>query len=122
MLEGLGYEPKKLSKGFLVVESQESWTYNIQVVISPDGSKIGINANLGAVDDPDSITAARWLKLLKDNGDIDPSCFYFDGDAKKLYLHRSFDNRTVTPAYVHQQLTNFCANVKSTSDDWNFVK
>ena len=121
-LTNMGFEPKALSKGFLVQSKQDSWTLNVQVVLSGDNRKIGLNANLGKVDDPAKVTADDWMNLLISNGDIDPSAFYFDKDQKKLYLHRSFDNRTVTPAVLRREIENFCGNIRKTEPLWKFTK
>ena len=51
------------------------------------------------------------MSLLVSNGDIDPSAFYFDKDQKKLYLHRSFDNRAITPAVLRKELDSFAGNI-----------
>lgn len=122
MLTTMGYEPKALSKGFLLAIKQDTWTINMQVVISGDQRKLGLNANLGKVEDPDSVTAARWLNLLISNGDIDPSAFYYNKEQKKLYLHRSFDNRAATPAVLRQEIDNFASNVRQTEKLWDFAK
>ena len=122
MLSGMGYEPKKLSKGFLLAIKQDDWTINLQVVLSSDKRKMGLNANLGKVDDPGAVPADTWLQLLIRNGDLDPSAFYYDKDQKKLYLHRSFDNRNVSPAILRKEIENFASNVRSSSDLWKFTK
>ncbi|MEP6756258.1 MAG: hypothetical protein ABJA67_12210 [Chthonomonadales bacterium] len=122
MLTNMGFEPKPLSKGFLLAIKQDTWTINMQVVLSPDKRKMGLNANLGKVDEPASITADKWLALLVSNGDIDPSAFYYDQTQKKLYLHRSFDNRAVTPAVLRKEVENFAANVRNTDKLWSFAK
>jgi len=122
MLDGMGYEPKPLTKGFLLSVKRDTWTINIQLVISANGEKIGMNANLGAVENPDAVTAAQWKALLAANGDIDPSAFYFDATQKKLYLHRSMDNRGLTPAILRQQIENFCGNMVDTAKLWDFTK
>jgi hypothetical protein len=122
MLSNMGYEPKALSKGFLIAKKVDSWTINVQVVLSPNLTKIGMNANLGKVDKLEDITAPQLLTLLISNGDIDPSCFYIDRDQKKVYLHRSLDNRAVTPAFLREQIDAFCGNVRSTADQWKFTK
>src|SRR4051794_32569684 len=49
-LSNMGFEPKKLSKGFLIAIKQDSWTLNMQLVISGNTEKIGLNANLGKVE------------------------------------------------------------------------
>ncbi|MBI1757019.1 MAG: hypothetical protein HY248_03605 [Fimbriimonas ginsengisoli] len=121
-LDGMGYEPKKLSKGFLISIKRDSWTYYIQLVLSSDSSKLGFNSNLGAVESPEAVTAEQWKKLLVSNEDIDPSFFYFDESHKKLYLHRSLDNRSLSASFLRQQIDNFCANIKSTGDLWKFTK
>lgn len=122
MLDGMGLEPKPLSKGFLIAIKRESWTINLQLVISPDQAKIGMNANLGVIENPDAVTAAQWKALLAANTDIDPSSFYFDSKQKKLYMHRVLDNREVTPAYLRTQIDNFIGNMKSTEALWSFTK
>ncbi len=122
MLAGLGYEPKKLSKGFLITSKKDTWTFYIQFVLSGDKSRLGMNANLGVVENPDSVTAPQWMTLMVKNGDIDPSCFYFDKDQKKLYIHRVLENRDLTPAYVRTQIENFTSDIFSTKDAWNFTK
>lgn len=122
MLDNMGYEPKALSKGYLLVIKQDTWTLNMQVVLSGDSRKLGLNANLGKVEDPSSVTADQWMKLLISNGDIDPSAFYFDKDQKKLYLHRSFDNRAVTAASLRREIENFAGNIRSTAPLWGFAK
>ncbi len=122
MLDGLGYETKPLSKGFLIAEQLDDWTINTQVVLSGDGNKVGLNANLGEVTDPDAVSALQWRSLLVANGNIDPSAFYFDTDRKKLYLHRSFDNRGLTASILKKEIQNFTKNVKDTGDLWKFTK
>lgn len=122
MLDGMGYSPTALSKGYLIAIKRDTWTYNMQLVLSGDGTKLGINANLGVVDDPDSVGAASWLKLLQDNEDTDPTVFYFDKDQKKLYLHRVLDNRSISAAFLRTQIDNFCSNIHDTNEDWKFTK
>lgn len=121
-LTNMGYEPKKLTKGYLLAMKQDTWTINLQVVLSPDLRKVGLNANLGKVDDPAAVAASDWMNLLISNGDIDPSAFYFDKDQKKLYLHRSFDNRAIAPAVLRKEIDNFAANVRQTEKLWKFTK
>jgi len=122
MLDNMGFEPKALSKGYLIAVKRDDWTFNIQLVLSGDGTKLGFNSNLGAVEDPDSITAKQWRALLVANSDIDPSSFYFDEKQKKLYIHRALDNRAITPDFLRKQIDSFVGNIKSTSDLWKFTK
>src|SRR5580765_1042622 len=60
MLTNMGYEPSPLKSGYLLVIKKDTWTYNMQVVLSGNGTKLGINANLGSVDDPSTVTADQW--------------------------------------------------------------
>ncbi|MBZ5533701.1 MAG: hypothetical protein LAO20_19905 [Acidobacteriia bacterium] len=122
MLDGMGLEPKALSKGYLIVIKRDTWTYNMQLVLSENQEKLGFNANLGIVENPDAVTAAQWKALMISNGDIEPSFFYFDAKTKKLYLHRVLDNRAITPAFLRGQIENFVGNMKSTADLWKFTK
>jgi hypothetical protein len=122
LLDGLGYAPKKLSKGFLIAIQRESWTYNIQLVLSPDRTKLGMNANLATSANPAALPASVWLALLQDNEDVDPSCFYFNRKQNKLYLHRVLDNHAITSAFLRDQIDKFCQNIKGSADDWGAVK
>lgn len=122
MLTNMGCAPKALSKGFLIsFKGGVDWTMNVQIVISPNQTKLGLNANLGAVEEA-KVTAAQWVELLVANGDIDPSAFYFDRKQGKLYMHRSLDNRAITPDFLRRQIESFGGNVMSTDKLWNFTK
>src|SRR5437868_6343743 len=59
-LENMGYAPTALSKGYLIVTKRDTWTYNMQLLLSDNQTKLGLNANLGMVDNPDDITATQW--------------------------------------------------------------
>jgi len=122
MLDNMGYAPSPLSKGYLIAVKRDSWTYNMQLVLSGDQTKLGLNANLGKVEDTSEVTADQWRTLLEKNSDIDPSSFYFDKYQKKVYLHRVIDNRAVTPEILRTQIDNFCGNIHDTSDAWSFTK
>ncbi len=54
--------------------------------------------------------------------DVDPSEYYVGKDQQKLYLHRTLDNRAISPAYLRQQIDYFCPNIKDTSKSWEFTK
>jgi len=120
MLQQMGLEPRPLSKGFLVAKKEGKWTNNIQVVISPNGVKLGLNANLGRVTESE-VTGEQWKALLISNGDIDPNNFYYDPQQGKLYLHRAFDNRGVTPASLLYDLQSFSDTIISTEALWKFT-
>ena len=122
MLDNMGYAPTNLSKGYLISVKRDTWTYNMQLVLSEDQSRLGLNANLGEVDDPSTVTSDQWRNLLEKNSDIDPSDFYYNKDQKKLYLHRVLDNRALTPEILRTQIDNFCSNIHDTADDWKFTK
>ena len=122
MLDGMGFEPKAISRGFLVTVKREKFTCYIQIVLSENKTKLGMNSNLGVINEPDSVTAAQWKALLVANRDVDPSFFYFDPNLKKLFLHRSIDNRGLTAAYMRNQIDTFVENLISTADLWKFTQ
>jgi hypothetical protein len=121
MLTNMGYAPSKLSKGFLVAIKRETWTYYVQLVLSGDGTKLGLNANMGTISSLESVTASQWLSLLAANNDIDPSAFNVDRPTRKLYIHRSLDNRDVTPEFLRNQIESFINNIKNTETLWKFA-
>jgi hypothetical protein len=116
----MGFEPKALNKGFLVTQKEGTWTFYVQFVLSDDGTKLGLNSNLGDVNEAE-VTADQWRALLASNTDIDPSSFNYDPAKKRLYLHRVMDNRSLTPAILKTQLDNFINDMRSTSKLWGFT-
>lgn len=123
MLTGLQFEAKPLKHGYLItIKTADNWSMYIQLVLSPDKTKLGMNANLGAVANPQSISAAQWLALLEANADIDPSVFYFDKAQKKLFIHRVLDNHGITPGFLKGQIEKFTENLHGTAKLWNFTK
>jgi hypothetical protein len=120
MLQQLGFTPKPLKHGYLLVQPHGTWTINIQALVSPDGRKLGFNANLGLVTEAE-VSAAQWKALLAANQEIDPSSFYYDPVAGKLYLHRSVDTRQVTPANLLREVTGFSNGLVSTEILWKFT-
>lgn len=122
MLTNMGYEPTRLTRGSTITVKRDTWTIPLQLVLSSDGTRLGLNANLGVVPNPENITADQWKKLLIANGEIDPSSFYLDKASNKLFLHRTLDNRAVDPAYLRNQIEKVCTNVKDTAALWQFGK
>jgi hypothetical protein len=120
VLTAMGLQPKPLSHGFLVTVSKDKFTIPVQFVLSSDKTKLGLNANLGLVDEG-KVSAAQWMALMAANEDIDPSAFYYDLKLKKLYLHRTVDNRSLTAPILRTQLDNFAANARSTAPLWSFT-
>lgn len=119
LLDGLGYSPKKLTHGFLIDVDRDTWKMHVQIVISPDATKVGLNANLGPIANDATITAIQWRDLLISNGSIDPSSFYYEDKQQKLYLHRSLDNRGITPATLSRDIQRFVGNIVSTDPLWS---
>lgn len=122
LLDGLGYETQALNKGFLITFKQDTWSLYVQLVLSADGTKLGLNANLGKVDDLSAVPAKKWLELLVANGKIDPSTFYVNEESKELFLHRVVDNRGITPAILRVQIENFCNNIMDNADTWDLTQ
>jgi hypothetical protein len=121
MLVNLGYTPKDLSKGYQITIKKNNWTFNIQVVLSDNKEKLGMNTIAGDVKQPMDVPAASWLALLETNPDIDPTTFYFDKKQNRLCLHRACDNRGVTQEIIAKELDSFCFDVVSTSRFWRFT-
>jgi len=119
-LSDMGLETRGLSKGYLVTVHQDSWTLYVQFVLSDDTTKLGMNANLGEVNEA-AVTADQWKTVLATNNDIDPSSFNYDPKQKKLYMHRVMDNRGLTPAILRGQLDYFLKNIRETDNVWSPV-
>ena len=122
MLIDLGYTPKSLSKGYQITIKKNKWTFNIQVVLSDNLEKMGINTIAGDVKQPADVPAASWLALLETNPEIDPTTFYFDNQQKRLCLHRACDNRGITSEIIAKELDSFCFDVVATAKFWRFTR
>ena len=121
LLKDMGYENRALSKGYLITIKGDGWTYYIQLVLSNDATKLGMNANLGTVANEQAVTAAQWMNVLAANNDVDPSSFNYDRVKKKLYLHRALDNHDITSAFLRRQIDLFVQNIRSTDAIWSRV-
>ena len=119
-LNDMGLETRDLSKGYLVTVHQDSWTLYVQFVLSTDTTKLGMNANLGQVNE-ETVTADQWKTVLATKNDIDPSSFNYDPKQKKLFIHRVMDNRGLTPTILQGQLDYFLKNVRETENVWGPV-
>ena len=117
-LTQMGYAPRPLSHGYLISVKRGSWTLYVDVVLSSDGSKLGLNANLGDVTVAD-VTAGQWMAILAKNEDIDPSSFYLQASNGRLMLHRVLDNRAVSAEYLRTQLDEFMDQIQSTESVWS---
>jgi hypothetical protein len=122
MLTDLGYKPKSLSKGYQITIKKNRWTFNIQVVLSDNREKLGINTIAGDVKQPNDVPAASWLALLETNPEIDPTTFYFDRQQNRLCLHRACDNRGITKRILAKELGSFCFDVVATEKSWKFTQ
>jgi len=120
MLGQLGLAPKPLTHGYLIVVPHGTWTINVQALVSENGRKLGLNSNLGLVTESE-VSGVQWKALLAANADLDPSYFYYNPSQTKLYMHRSFDTRQVTPAGLLRELTSFADGVASSGDLWKFT-
>jgi hypothetical protein len=122
MLKNLGYAPKELSKGYQITIKKNNWTFNIQVVLSDNKEKMGMNTIAGDVKQPLDVPAASWLALLETNPNIDPTTFYFDSKQNRLCLHRACDNRGITKEILAKELDSFCFDVVATARYWRFTQ
>jgi hypothetical protein len=122
MLTNMGYSPKNLSKGYQITIKKNNWTFNVQVVLSDNREKLGMNTITGDVKQPMDVPAASWLALLETNPDIDPTTFYFDKNQNRLCLHRACDNRGITQDILAKELDSFCFDVVSTAKYWKFTQ
>ncbi|HLJ55197.1 MAG TPA: hypothetical protein VKT77_09155 [Chthonomonadaceae bacterium] len=122
MLLDMGYEPRRLKQGYVVAIKQGEWVFNVQFLISPNREKVGLNANVGTVEDPAAVTASQWMNVLASNTDIAPSFFYYNKANKTLYVHRVLDNRCLTAGIMRQQVEAFTASIKDSAETWKFTK
>ncbi|MGE5202803.1 MAG: hypothetical protein ACM3O6_12150 [Acidobacteriota bacterium] len=115
---GLAFQPTSI--GYEVTIKQGTWNFYVQIVLSSDGTKVGFNSNLGDVDEQ-KISAGQWMALLAANKDYDPSVFFYDAARKRLYIHRSLDNRNMTPVVLRTQIDAFLKDIRESEKAWSAV-
>lgn len=120
MLVDLGYQPKKLSHGYLILVEKDGWKMYVQLRLSDDGTKLGMNANLGDVDES-KVTADQWKGLLIANAELDPTSLNYDEKLKRLFLHRVLDNRDITPEFLKNQCDHFLDDIRTSEKWWGSV-
>ena len=119
-LTSLGLAPKPVGKGYLVTLKRDNWTSYVTFVLSDNGAKLGLNTELGDVNEA-SVTAAQWEALLAANADIEPTIFFYDAAKKRLYLHRVIDNRNLTGPILREEFEKFVGAIRHTAPIWGPV-
>ena len=123
LVEGLGYDGRVLDlggRGFLVARS--GYTIEINLVVSPDGSKLNVFAPLRAWPDAAAVPEDVLLGLLRATAEYGPTRAYVlpsASGAAWVGLLRSLDNRDLRPANVREQIDLLFEQVRRTEDLWN---
>jgi hypothetical protein len=69
------------------------------------------------MDQVERAPASALLALLRENWALAPAHFAFNKDG--LYLHRSLENRGLTPVRLRKEIDEFDALVRRTSPIWS---
>lgn len=123
LVEGLGYDARPLERGgrgFLV--ARPGYTIEINVVLSPDGSKLNVFAPLRAWKDTAAVPEEALLGLLRATAEYGPTRAYVlpaaDG-TPWVGLVRALDNRDLRPVNVREQIDFLFEHVRLTEAFWN---
>jgi len=123
MLTNLGYQPKPGGERDVDIQfMRDGWTYYVAFTLSPDGTHVGLSANLGTLKDPDGVTASQWQTLLAKNWDVTPCNFEYNAPEKSLYFHLAMENRDMTPGDLRNNIDFFVQNIHDTHSIWDLNK
>lgn len=125
MIEKLGHETRPIDKTFTeVVVERGGRTTRLRASISPDGTRVWLDAWFVTVTRPEDVPAATWRRVLAKNEEVSPAAFSLNPADKRLYLSLSVPNADVTPAVLRREIEFLDGWVEKTADVWklsNFV-
>lgn len=126
MLEKMGYEAKveKTNQGniYSVTIKRGTWTYIIDVSLSPSKTKLWLSGWLSVLPENEKIPVDKLLGLLEGSWTYGPAHFRYHKAFRQLNLGLCLDNREITPAVLRDQLENFMETMKKTELLWNAKK
>jgi hypothetical protein len=117
MLDGMGLDSKDLGAGtYQVLLTQDGLDIPVGVGLSKSGRKLWLTVNLGAIKPDTKADAAKLMKFLERQYDIQPTQFYVSKDILKLGA--AIDNRGITPAVLRRELDKVVDDTVKTKDLW----
>ncbi len=119
MLDNMGLEPKKTSDYWSSVAWHgEKLEFSISCGIKENGDYIYLESYLRAIENPDSVTAESWRKLLAKNDDIGRCTFTYDDKSHKLYMSLKIRNINMTASKLRKELDLLAEKIQSTQNIW----
>lgn len=126
MLENMGYTPKveKTAKGniYTITIKRGTWTYIIDLSLSPSKTKLWLSGWLSALPEKEPIPADKLLDLLEGSWTYGPAHFRYHRAFRQLNVGLCLDNREMTPAAVRTQIESFMETMKKSELLWNVKK
>lgn len=126
MLTLMGYEPKvektASSNIYTLTIKRDTWTYVVQVSLSPNKSKLWLSGWLGELPPNEKIPVEKLLDLLEGSWNYGPTHFRYYKKFRQINLGLCLENRNVTSPHLRENLEDFMDTMKKTELLWNAKK
>ncbi len=104
----LGFETKKLNEDWLqILKESSSITRKILIGLGPDKSEVWIKCNLTRLENPNSISAPVWQKLLSKNNGIGRAVFKYSEKDQMIVLCVPLINEGITIDQLREEINHF---------------
>ncbi len=119
MLDNMGLEPKKIND-FVATILWHGDQLNISMTCSvmENGDYIELIAVLRTIDNPDTVSAEAWRKILAKNDSLGRCNFLFNEKHKKLLMGLKTRNIHLTASKLRKELETLATQAQSTQNLW----
>jgi uncharacterized protein (TIGR03067 family) len=123
-LTDMGYEHELLEDTtgkmsiYNVSFKQGTFQFIFYMVLSPDSSRLYINAPLKIIPEGMSVSADPVLRLLSENWAIAPMMFTYDSAGRQFYLSLGVENRDMSKARIRDLLNDMMGTMRRTEPLW----
>jgi hypothetical protein len=123
MIQKMGYEAQieKTDKGniYSLNIKRGTWTYIIDVSLSPSKTKLWLSGWLSELPPNEKISVDKLLDLLEGSWTYGPAHFRYHKKFRQLNIGLCLDNREISPAVLREQLESFMETMKKSELLWN---
>src|SRR5262249_28822161 len=121
---GYTYQTEKLKSGTLYYLDikRGTWTYVIDVSLSPSKTKLWFSGWLSKLPDDEKVPADKLLSLLEASWTNGPTHFRYHRPWTQLNMGVALDNKAVTAASFRSQMELFMDQMKNPEPLWNVKK
>ncbi len=126
LLTNLGYGPEPLPRpdgtahGFRFQGTATGgWAAPMHAFIGLRLNTVNIMATLREIQEPDTLPAVYWSRLLTANDLTAPCYFFWLHDLRRLFLVERFPNQGVDAGYLKVRIDDLLLLAQKTEEHWN---